>query len=257
MREQVCFWLCPYARIQGMMYDPETILPTYDSNRGEPRGKLKKGAEADSKQGDCIDCRQCIAVCPTGIDIRFGQQEGCITCALCIDACDVVMDKIDKPRGLIRYASLNEINGKPASALFKRPRVLVYMTIMLLAIAGIIYGLSTLAGLELKVLHERQPLFVMLSDGNVQNKYELKILNKTEQAMRVRVTASGHEALRLIDAEGELDIPQGQVAAYTLYLRIPKDRLESESQPVYFQVQDVANPDYAAEYQSMFFGPAR
>jgi polyferredoxin len=101
MREQVCFWLCPYARLQGVMYDRETILPTYDLKRGEPRGRVRRG-DAVSEQGDCIDCRQCVAVCPTGIDIREGQQEGCITCALCIDACDAVMDKVDRPRGLIR-----------------------------------------------------------------------------------------------------------------------------------------------------------
>ena len=141
MREQTCFWLCPYARIQGVMYDTETILPTYDVHRGEPRGKLKKDQTTDDK-GDCIDCNQCVAVCPTGIDIRHGQQEGCITCALCLDACDSVMDKINRPRGLIRYASLDEINGKPKVPLKKRPRVLIYFAIMIFSIVGLLYGLT-------------------------------------------------------------------------------------------------------------------
>jgi cytochrome c oxidase accessory protein FixG len=132
LREQTCFWLCPYARIQGVMLDKTTVVPTYDVARGEPRGRMKKGeTESNRTTGDCIDCKQCVAVCPTGIDIRHGQQEGCITCALCIDACDEVMDKIGRPRGLIRYASLDELEGKPVKAMLKRPRVWVYATILL------------------------------------------------------------------------------------------------------------------------------
>ena len=115
MREQACTWLCPYARIQGVMGDSQTILPAYDVKRGEPRGKLRRGGETGAPQGDCIDCFQCVQVCPTGVDIRDGSQLGCITCGLCIDACDAIMDKIGKPRGLIRYASLDELAGKPSA----------------------------------------------------------------------------------------------------------------------------------------------
>ncbi|MDX8399505.1 MAG: cytochrome c oxidase accessory protein CcoG, partial [Gallionellaceae bacterium] len=105
MREQTCMWLCPYARIQAVMADAQTLLPAYDESRGEPRGKIRRGQAVDDTQGDCIDCFQCVQVCPTGIDIRQGQQLGCITCGLCLDACDSVMDKVGRPRGLIRYAS--------------------------------------------------------------------------------------------------------------------------------------------------------
>jgi cytochrome c oxidase accessory protein FixG len=255
MREQVCFWLCPYARIQGVMVDRETILPTYDFARGEPRGKLKKSVDANL--GDCIDCKQCVAVCPTGIDIRRGQQEGCITCALCLDACDAVMDKVHRPRGLIRYASLDEIEGKPTKNFFQRPRVLLYVAIMLMAIAGIIYGLSTLSSIELKVLHERQPLYVMQSDGSVQNKYELKILNKTEHDMRVALSVSGHEALQVVGAEAPLAVPAGRVAAYTIFLRIPGKQLTAERIPVMIKVTDTAQPEFSTDYKSMFFGPER
>ena len=256
MREQVCFWLCPYARIQGVMADRETILPTYDFNRGEPRGKLKKGISIEeSGHGDCIDCKQCVAVCPTGIDIRRGQQEGCITCALCLDACDAIMDKIKRPRGLVRYASLDEIEGKPFVPLYKRPRVIVYFSIMLLAVAGIIYGLATLGSLELKVLHERQPLFVMQSDGAVQNKYELKILNKTEQDMQVSLKVTGHDNLLLVNAEETISAPQGRVSAYTIYIRIPGEKLQAERIPVTIRIQDIDNPEFYTEYESMFFGP--
>ena len=258
MREQVCFWLCPYARIQGVMYDRKTILPTYDFGRGEPRGKLKKPAPSGAADtGDCIDCKQCVAVCPTGIDIRRGQQEGCITCALCIDACDTVMDKIHRPRGLVRYASLDEIEGKPSVKLYRRPRVLVYFAIMAFALLGIVYGLANLASLELKVLHERQPLFVMRSDGTVQNKYELKLLNKTRQDLHVRVVATGHKDLQLIDADGWAALPHGRVVSHTVFLRIPNEVLQSERIAVEFQVHDTENPQYSARYKSMFFGPPR
>jgi cytochrome c oxidase accessory protein FixG len=255
MREQVCFWLCPYARIQGVMVDRETILPTYDFARGEPRGKLKKGEQANL--GDCIDCKQCVAVCPTGIDIRRGQQEGCITCALCLDACDAVMDKVHRPRGLIRYASLDEIEGKPTLKLLQRPRVLVYFTIMLVAIVGIIYGLSTLASIELKVLHERQPLYVMQSDGSVQNKYELKILNKTEHDMQVALNVTGHDDLQVTGVKTPLAVPAGRVAAYTIFIRVPGGQLANERIPLKITVNDTAKPEFSAAYNSMFFGPPR
>ncbi len=254
MREQVCFWLCPYARIQGVMYDKETILPTYDFHRGEPRGKLKKG-QADPDKGDCIDCSQCVAVCPTGIDIRYGQQEGCITCALCIDACDAVMDKINKPRGLIRYASFDEIAGEPAKKLFQRPRVLVYLTILAVALSGILYGLTHLGTLDLSVIHERQPLFVRQSDGSIQNKYDIKILNKTEQDIPVQLSAEGPEGMRLIGADEPLVAEGGKVTLYQVFIRVPANKLVSENMPVTFTVTGVDAPELGAIYNSAFFGP--
>ncbi len=258
MREQVCFWLCPYARLQGIMYDCETILPTYDEGRGEPRGKLKKNVDANNqKLGDCIECKQCVVVCPTGIDIRDGQQEGCITCGLCIDACDVIMDKIKRPRGLIRYASLDEMEGRPQPTIFKRPRVLMYLGIILFSIAGIIYGLNTLGALELKVLHERQPLFVLQSDGSIQNKYVLKILNKTDAVMQVNVSATGHPELKLVGAEEPLDLPNGRVSPHTVYVRIPNAKLTQDTLPIYFHVQDITTPEHTVEYKSMFFSPKK
>jgi cytochrome c oxidase accessory protein FixG len=256
MREQVCFWLCPYARIQGVMYDRDTILPAYDFKRGEPRGKLKKKATAEAgAAGDCVDCNLCVAVCPTGIDIREGQQEGCITCALCIDACDSIMDKIQRPRGLIRYASLDEIEGRPAKAWYRRPRVLVYFGIMTLAVVGIIYGLGTLAPLELKVLHERQPLFVLQSDGSVQNKYIVKILNKTERNMDVVLQVEGPAGLLAIGAEGPLRVQAHRVIDHAVFLRIPAAHLLQETYPVIFRVADAADAATAVVYNSVFIGP--
>jgi len=255
MREQVCFWLCPYARIQGVMYDTETILPTYDFTRGEPRGKFKKTQAANA--GDCIDCNLCVAVCPTGIDIREGQQEGCITCGLCLDACDSVMDKIQRPRGLIRYASLNELQGQPAKALFKRPRVLVYSAIILFSIVGIVYGLTHLGAIELKVLHGRQPLFVQQSDGSIQNRYELKVLNKTEADLRLRLAASGIDGMVLVGADKPLLAHQGRVSAFTVFVRVPREMLTDKVMPVLFQLDNPEQPNMKAKYQSMFMGPGR
>jgi len=175
MREQVCFWLCPYARIQSVMVDKDTELPTYDVSRGEPRGKVR--GQGSESRGDCIDCRLCVGVCPTGVDIREGMQEGCITCGMCIDACDSIMDKVNRPRGLIRYASEKGMAGEVLPPLFKRPRVIAYSSIFLLAVGGIIYGLTHIPPVELSVVHERQPLFIQMGNGTVQNKYTIKALN--------------------------------------------------------------------------------
>ena len=255
MREQTCFWLCPYARLQGVMYDAQTVLPTYDYHRGEPRGRLKKGP-ADADSGDCIDCKQCVAVCPTGIDIRHGQQEGCITCALCLDACDAVMDKVGKPRGLIRYASLEELQGKPVKPLLKRGRVWVYSAIMLTALIGIAIGLATIAPVELKVLHERQPLFVLQSDGSIQNRYTLKVLNKTSADITVTVKASGPEGLGLGEVE-PITARAGRVTPATVFVRVPGDQLTSDSESITFSIQALEDPRIRSARESVFVGPRR
>ncbi|VAX07921.1 Type cbb3 cytochrome oxidase biogenesis protein CcoG, involved in Cu oxidation [hydrothermal vent metagenome] len=253
MREQTCFWLCPYARIQGVMYDSETVLPTYDVKRGEPRGRLKKEGVPDD-QGDCIMCNQCVAVCPTGVDIRQGQQEGCITCGLCLDACDSVMDKISRPRGLIRYASLDVMLGKPETALIKRPRVLVYFAIMLIAAGGILYGLINLGSLELKVLHERQPLFVLLRNNMIQNKYVLKLLNKTDKEAEVIVTVEGPDAMQVKGLDKPLKIREGGVTPHTVFLKIPKNTLNKPRILITFKAEMIGK-DAKVEYESMFFSP--
>ncbi len=252
MREQVCFWLCPYARIQGVMMDAETIVPAYDYNRGEPRARLKKDESQEGK-GDCIDCNQCIAVCPTGIDIREGQQEGCITCGLCLDVCDSIMDKIDKPRGLIRYTSLDALEGTPHIPLIKRPRILVYLAILSLAVGGILYGLTHLGSLELKVIHSRSPLFVQMSDGTVQNKFDLKILNKLDHVVEVRVSATGPEGLELVDGDKTLSLKSGKITSRIVFVKVPNTSLSESRVPLTFTVQNVAQPEDSISYESAFF----
>ena len=180
-----------------------------------------------------------------------------MTCALCLDACDSVMDKIHRPHGLIRYASLDEIEGKPTVKFYQRPRVLIYFAIMLAAIVGILYGLVNLGALELKALHERQPLFVMQSDGSIQNKYIVKVLNKTDADMRVMITVSGHNAIKMMNANKPFTAKQGRVTAHTIFLRIPGDKLTAERIPILLRAEDIEHTELFAEYQSMFFGPAQ
>jgi cytochrome c oxidase accessory protein FixG len=257
MREQACMWLCPYARIQAVMGDAQTILPAYDESRGEPRGKIRRGQPVDeSKTGDCIDCYQCVQVCPTGIDIRQGQQLGCITCGLCIDACDSIMDKIGRPRGLIRYASLDELEGRPVKKLYQHPRTWVYVAILLLALSGIVYGLTHLGALTLRVAPERQPLFVRMSDGSIQNKYTFKVLNKTDKDLYVKVSAEGGIKDQIIvDADQKQLAIHGKATAFTVFVKAPEVSIHKEVTKLQFRVENVEEPTMAAEYTTMFNGP--
>ena len=255
MREQVCFWLCPYARLQGVMYDQDTVLPAYDAERGEPRGRIKKGEEQTAK-GSCVDCNVCVAVCPTGIDIRKGQQEGCITCGLCIDACNDIMDKVKQPRGLIRYASYKELhhNAKPLP-LYKRFRVIVYGLILMSAASGIAYGFMHLSPTEFKVVHERQPLFVTLSDGSVQNKYTIKLLNKTKETVKIHFSVEGIEGATLHGLT-EMTVQPGKVIPVTALVRVHEKDLKTELAPIVFK-GEVENSSITVRYQSMFMGPKK
>lgn len=256
MREQVCLWLCPYARIQAVMADTQTILPTYDIGRGEPRGKIRRGVETDSAQGDCIDCFQCVQVCPTGVDIRDGQQLGCITCGLCLDACDSIMDKIGRPRGLIRYASLDEMEGRPVKKIYQHPRTFVYLGILLIALGGVVYGMTHLGALKLRVEPERQPLFVRMSDGQIQNKYTFKVLNKTDKDVSVSVSAEGGiKGQTLIGGEQLQLMTHGKSTSFTIFVKAPEANTLKEVTPIQFRVENKEDPTMAAEYNSKFNAP--
>ncbi len=253
MREQTCLWVCPYARIQGAMVDDQSILPTYDYYRGETRGKLKRG-EFEQGNGDCIDCNQCVAVCPTGVDIRKGQEYGCITCGLCIDACDSVMEKVGKPKGLIRYTSLAELEFKQTpKTLYKRPRVIVYSAILLIAVSILAYGMTTLASMDLKVLHDRQPLFVQLSNGSIRNKYELKVMNKTDKDMRVEISFNSQiKALKSNEKLTPVTIPSGNVKSVFIYLSAYEENIDGDHGVTFV----VKGDESTLTYDSTFFTPS-
>ncbi|VAX07646.1 Type cbb3 cytochrome oxidase biogenesis protein CcoG, involved in Cu oxidation [hydrothermal vent metagenome] len=256
MREQTCMWLCPYARIQGAMVDETTILPAYDFRRGEPRGRIHKGASSDDL-GDCVDCNQCVAVCPPGIDIRNGQQEGCIMCALCLDACDAVMDKLGRPRGLIRFESLKGLEEGAHHPIYKRPRVWITNLIILVAISGIVYGLNSIDAIELKVLHARQPLYVLQSDGSIQNKYTLKILNKLAEDVAVNISATGPKEL-VISTGLQVTARHGTVTPVMVLVRVPRRNLAAESEPIMFRIDTQSQQQhFSSRRESIFIGPVK
>lgn len=202
-REQVCSYMCPYARFQAVMFDSDTLIVAYDEQRGERnegRQKPKKGlmtsAERDNASvGDCIDCGYCVQVCPTGIDIRNGMQYQCTSCALCIDACNTIMTSIKFPTGLIKYSSEHELEGKKASRF--NPKNIGYALTLIITIILLVWSIATRSDLEMLVQQIRQPLSVNLSDGRVQNRYDIKINNKTTKPITYKILIEGLERAEL------------------------------------------------------------
>jgi cytochrome c oxidase accessory protein FixG len=198
MREQVCIYMCPWPRIQTAMMDEKSLLVTYKDWRGEPRGSVKKAERNPEMFGDCIDCLQCVAVCPTGIDIREGPQIGCITCALCIDACDKVMAEIGRPRGLIDYATLEdcerEANGEPTRPPLKtilRPRTVAYFLVWASIGLAMLFALGVRNHVGLSASPDRNPSFILMSDGSVRNSYTLKVRNMESRPREMSIAIEG------------------------------------------------------------------
>ncbi len=228
-REQVCIYMCPWPRIQGAMLDQESLLVSYETYRGEPRGPHRKGQTWEGR-GDCIDCKACVAVCPMGIDIRDGAQLECIQCALCIDACDEVMDKVGRPRGLIAYDTISKIDargqGGAAPLRLVRPRTVLYGGLMALVSAIMLWAWSERTILEMSVIPDRNPLFVAMSDGSIRNGFTIKILNKRHDTRSFRLAVDGLPSAKVSiigmeSADAPIEVVTDNLRALRVFVAIP------------------------------------
>ncbi|MDZ7751639.1 MAG: cytochrome c oxidase accessory protein CcoG [Gammaproteobacteria bacterium] len=254
MREQVCLYMCPYARFQSAMFDDNTLVISYDENRGEPRGSRKKGADHQALGlGDCIDCTMCVQVCPTGIDIRDGLQYECIGCAACIDVCDDVMDKMGYPKGLIRYTTENALQGESTRML--RPRVLIYAALLLIVTGALVYSISQRTPLELDIIRDRSGLYRETSQGLVENVYTLKIVNMDEEPHVYRLSVEGIEGLEVNNVERDIRVPGGEVYNLPMSLAVDPVVLDQASNSVYFTLQAVDEPSIVVVQKGRFMGP--
>jgi cytochrome c oxidase accessory protein FixG len=254
LREQVCTYMCPYARFQGAMFDRNTLIVSYDKARGEPRGARGRVVDPKSQNlGDCIDCTLCVQVCPTGIDIRNGLQYQCIACAACVDVCDTVMDKMGYPRGLIRYTTENALEGEPSRIL--RPRVLIYGT--LLAAIGIALVVSVLlrVPLDVDVIRDRNILYRETNEGLVENVYTLRVLNMDNNAHAYRLSVEGIEGLSLLSDAERFTIESGQVRELVVRLQADPVNLKERSSHIRFRVQAEDSAKLVDTEEARFLGP--
>jgi cytochrome c oxidase accessory protein FixG len=253
MREQVCKYMCPYARFQSAMFDKDTLIITYDQTRGEPRGARKKGVDPKSKGlGDCVDCTMCVQVCPTGIDIRKGLQYECIACAACIDACDEVMDKVGYPRGLIRYDTQHGIEGKPKQVL--RPRTIVYATLLALLVAGLAWSITHRNVVGVDILRDRNALYRERPDGRVENVYNVKLLNKDGREHEFTISATGLPGIEIDYAGPTVWVGAGQVQGVPVRIRVPRAELKGGAD-IEVSIEAVDQPELRAAGKARFIAP--
>ena len=266
-REQTCLVACPYGRFQAAMLDRNSLIVTYDTKRGEPRGKKKGGAPAGdislrvvadgtsaapAAAGDCIDCKLCVTTCPTGIDIREGLQMECIGCAQCIDACDAVMDRIGRPRGLVRYASQAMIEGKARSIV--RARMFLYPTIIVVLLSVFTYVLTSRASGEAAVLPRQGTPFYTLETGEISNQLRLRVVNRGTDTAEFTVTAAGPEGLRVITDWSSVAIEPNESTTIGVTLAAPPVAFDARGRcPVRITV---ASPEFTKEMDWLMLGPA-
>ncbi len=254
LREQVCKYMCPYARFQSAMFDDDSLIISYDRERGEPRGKRRKDADKEALGlGDCIECQGCVQVCPTGIDIRDGLQIECIACAACIDVCDQVMDRMGYPRGLIRYTTENALTGRPTRIL--RPRIFIYAAVLLALTA--LFGLVLIGreAIHVDVLRDRTALY-RLAGPDIENPFALKITNRTEQVQSLTVSASGLDGLRVVTPAGPIEVPPGEVVNRPLTLAVPVDRVGPGMQTIELRLVGQGDEPPETRAETRFFVPS-
>ena len=232
-REQVCIYMCPYSRFQSAMFDKNTLIISYDEKRGEPRGKWD--GNVAKTQGHCIDCKQCVVVCPTGIDIRNGLQMECIACGLCVDACDNVMEKIGLPKGLIRYDTMAHMLDPKPEKKFKilKPRSIYYATILTLVCGIMIRSLLYKPTLEVSAIPDRDPIFVRLSDGSIRNGYSIKIVNKTHErkTFTLKILHPSEASAKIVNADLEnLVVDHDEAVTFKVFVTLPKNFLDQNEE---------------------------
>jgi len=259
MREQVCKYMCPYARFQGVMFDPDTLIVTYDAERGEPRGARSKKADhkADGK-GDCVDCGICVQVCPTGIDIRAGLQYECIGCSACIDACDQVMDKMSYPRGLIRYSTEHALaqhwGRREIVRHLLRPRTLVYGAALSGIIVAAAWGLAQRMPLKVDVIRDRATLAREVEGGLIENVFRLQIMNLAEAPRRYSLTVTGLSGIQ-IATDAIVEMPAAATQAVTVRVRAEPDSGRRGSNPIHFEVRALNHDEVFVREKASFLLP--
>jgi cytochrome c oxidase accessory protein FixG len=254
MREQVCLYMCPYARFQSAMFDKDTLVISYDVGRGEPRGSRKRSDDyKDMGLGDCIDCSICVQVCPTGIDIRDGMQYQCIGCAACIDACDDVMDKMGYDKGLVRYTTHNILHGGKKHIM--RPRIFVYAGFLVILTSLLLWSMINRVPLELDVIRDRNVLFKETYDGMIENIYTLKLINMHQQGYDFDLTIDGVEGMTIILDRDTVHVPGGEVVNLPVRLKADPYKLESRSVAVNFTLQARGNDKLRVVEDARFLGP--
>jgi cytochrome c oxidase accessory protein FixG len=256
MREQVCKYMCPYARFQSAMFDPDTLIITYDPERGEPRGPRPRNADARHPGlGDCVDCGVCVQVCPTGIDIRKGLQYECIGCAACIDGCNQVMARVGYPKGLIRYttehALQQKLNPRQVMARALRPRVLIYTAVLAIIIIAITASLYARVPLKVDVIRDRASLSREVDGKWVENIYRLQIMNTQETPHRFIIRARGVQSLHVAEDQA-VDIPGATTRMVPIRLRVDAGQLQSGSHKIEFEVAAADDASIVARERSIF-----
>lgn len=257
LREQVCKYMCPYARFQGVMFDPDTLVITYDPERGEPRGAKRKGVDANAL-GDCVDCGLCVAVCPTGIDIRKGIQYECIGCGACIDACDPVMDKIGKPRGLIRYttetALAKHLTPQEIVSHILRPRIVLYTAILLGITVASAWSLASRVPLKVDVIRDRSLLAREADDGRIENVYNLKIMNTTEEPKRYALFVEGMAGVEIV-GDRIVEVASAENHEVTIVVRVPPESGKKGANTIYFDIKAQNHDKIAVHEKATFLMP--
>ena len=262
MREQVCKYMCPYARFQSAMFDRDTLIVTYDEQRGEPRGARSKKADPKSLGlGSCVDCSLCVQVCPTGIDIRKGLQYECIGCGACADVCDTVMEKVGYPKGLVKYSTQNAMAGgwsrEQTWRRVLRPRVLLYTGILVAVTLALFTSLALRQPFKVDVVRDRAALARIVAGGQIENVYRLQIMNAAEQPLNFQLAAEGLPGLKIV-TETEVQVPATESRWVSVRLQLPYDAAQPGSHPIHFHIQSTAQGPQvlgALDEKSVFLVP--